>query len=327
MTFADWLEETRTRFQTMGLKRGAVASANEFWVGMLRRFGRDVWNYGEPIYERDWDVLLVLDACRVDLMREVAAEERDRFPFLDPEFEVFDSAGSMSKEWMEKNFGDEYADEKANTAYVSGNPFTRDLDPDEFGLLDEVWRYAWDDERDLMPPRPLTDRAIQVKRDRDPDRLVVHYLQPHVPFRSMPDAGFRWGDPEENFGVKDGGTGEERGPWHRLLDGNLSRDELWEGYRDNLEWVLEDVELFLDNADADTVVISSDHANAMGEWWCYAHPDYVPIPALKRVPWIETSATDTGSYEPKLEVAGSRADDDSMDDDEVNDRLEALGYK
>lgn len=323
MTFADWLADTKTRLTKMGVRRGTIASANEFWVGMLRRFGRDIWNYGTPVYERDWDVLLVLDACRVDLMREVAHEQIDQFPFLNAEFESFPSAASMSEEWMEKNFSDEYIGQKAETVYISGNPFTRQLDANDFQLLDEVWRYGWDNNLNLMPPRPLTDRAIQVQRESNPNRMIVHYLQPHVPFRSMPDLGSDWNDPEEDFGAKENSTGQERSPWQRLLDGNISREELWEGYSDNLEWVLNDVALLLDNADADKVVISSDHANAMGEWWCYGHPDYVPIPALKRVPWIETTATDSGTYEPELKDELPA----QMDNTEVDDRLEALGYK
>jgi len=34
---------------------------------------------GTNIYERDWDALVVLDACRVDILREVA----DEYEFID----------------------------------------------------------------------------------------------------------------------------------------------------------------------------------------------------------------------------------------------------
>ncbi|WP_199180611.1 hypothetical protein [Haloferax marisrubri] len=303
----------------MGARRAALVSANEFWVGGLRRLGH-VWNYGTPVYERDWDVLLLLDACRYDLMRDVAAG--GDYPFLEAMESVY-SAASMSSEWMEKNFADEYDSEVANTAYVSGNPFSRELDGDRFARFDEVWRYGWDDDFGGIPPRRVTDRAIAAGREGDYDRLIVHYMQPHVPFREMPDtSSVNWGDPEENFGVKRGAEGEERGIWHRYRDGDLAHDAVWDAYRDNLEWVLDDVALLLENLDADTAVISSDHANAMGEWWCYGHPDYAPVPALKRVPWVETTGTDERTYEPTLEP-----DEEQLNDDEVSDRLEALGYK
>ncbi|WP_423997276.1 hypothetical protein [Halorubrum trapanicum] len=318
MTLTDWLRDSKARMNNLGLWRGLSASVNEFWVGSLRRLGHH-WNYGGRIYEREWDVLIVLDACRVDLLREVARE--NEYDFINPSFETFTSAGSMSKEWMVKNFG---SDERKTleTAYISGNPFTRDLDPDRFALLDEVWRYGWDDEFGGIKPRPVTDRAIAAGRDTDADRLLVHYLQPHVPFRSLQDIAIDWGDPEKNFGVKDGAAGDERGPWQQYRDGDLSRKRLWDAYRDNLEWVLADVEILLSNLDADTVVITADHANAMGEWWCYGHPDYAPIPAVKKVPWVVTSATDEQSYEPSLKAPIK--EEEKVD---INKRLAALGYK
>lgn len=324
MTFADWLRDSRARMDNLGLQRGLLVSANELWIGALRRLGH-YWNYGERIYDREWDALIVLDACRCDLLREVA--RTGEYPFLDPGFETFPSAGSMSAEWMAKNFGPDQDSETAVTAYVSGNPFTRDLNPERFALLDEVWQYGWDDEFGGVKPRPVTERAIAAGRDVDSDRLIVHYLQPHVPFRSMQDVAIDWGDPAENFGVKDGAAGDDRGPWQQYRDGDLSHGRLWRAYRDNLEWVLEDLKLLLSNLDAETVVITADHANAMGEWWCYGHPDYVPVPALKEVPWVVTSATDEETFQPTLTPPEGDTNGDEMDNRAINDRLSALGYK
>jgi len=73
--------------------------------------------------------------------------------------------------------------------------------------------------------------------------------------------------------------------------------------------------------DAETVVISSDHGNAIGEWGCYGHRPYVPLPAVKRVPWVETSAVDESTHEPDVEDLGD------IDAETVDKRLEALGYK
>lgn len=323
MTLTDWIRDSWARIENLGVKRGLAVSANEFWVGALRRLGHH-WNYGEPIYDREWDALIVLDACRVDLLREVAQNEE--YQFINPSFDTFISAGSMSAEWMSKNFHQDYESEVSKTAYVSGNPFTRELDPERFARLDQVWRYGWDDEFGGVKPRPVTDRAISAGRETESDRLIVHYLQPHVPFRSLQDVAIDWGDPGENFGIKDGVAGDERGPWQQYRDGNLSRERLWTAYRDNLEWVLEDVELLLSNLEAETVVITADHANAMGEWWCYGHPDYVPLHALKEVPWVVTSATDERTYEPTLK-SSEGMNTDSTDGEDIDERLAALGYK
>jgi hypothetical protein len=81
------------------------------------------------------------------------------------------------------------------------------------------------------------------------------------------------------------------------------------------------IELLLENLDAGTVVISADHGNAMGQWGQYGHPDGVPIAPLRNVPWVETTATDTGRYDPD-----SVEDRESTTTDEVHSRLNDLGY-
>jgi len=56
-------------------------------------------------------------------------------------------------------------------------------------VLDEVWTYAWDNELNTIPARPITDRAISTWRQEDVNKMIVHYMQPHVPFIDRPDLG------------------------------------------------------------------------------------------------------------------------------------------
>jgi hypothetical protein len=324
MSLSDWLYETRERLQTEGIRRGTVTSTNELWVGALRRVGQ-ILDFGERVYEREWDALIVLDACRVGLLREVAHKDggpNGTYPFLNPGFETFTSAGSQSAEWMDRNFNGGSDAEVRRTAYVTGNPFSRSLDASRFARLDEVWRYAWDDEFGGIPPGPVTDRAIAAGRETDADRLIVHYMQPHVPFRSMDGSAVDWGDPAVGFGRRRGGSAGDASVWEQLRDGQIDHEAVWAAYRDNLEWALESVETLLSNLDADRVIITADHANAMGEWWCYGHPDHVPVPAIREVPWVETTAEDTGDYEPVTEHSIEGVDEEAIDG-----RLAALGYK
>ncbi|MGM0389103.1 MAG: hypothetical protein ACQEP0_11440, partial [Natrinema limicola] len=167
--------------------------------------GRHVW-MGEfadrTVFEREWDVLVLLDACRVDLMAEVATEY-DWLPSpADVEAGAIDSVAGSSEEWMRRTFTPAHAATLERTAYVTGNPFSAAVLGDEqpLGLLDEVWRYAWDDDAGTIRPEPITDRAIRVCRSGEFDRVIVHYMQPHVPFLERPDlhAGYRpahWGSP------------------------------------------------------------------------------------------------------------------------------------
>jgi hypothetical protein len=305
MDIAGWAAESVTRIRSDGV-HGLKESLRPVYHKGLQGVSR-LRDSGTPIYDRDWDLLIVVDACRLDLMREVAPA----YDYID-HVGAFRSLDSMTLRWMQKNFVSAYADEMAETAYVCGNPFSKDmLDAADFLALDEVWEYVWE-EPGTVPPRAITDRTITAARERDPDRLVAHYMQPHCPFISRPD--LTQGKRLDKFGNQ-----EWDDVWQKLRAGKLTRDEVWTGYRENLELALDDVELLLENIDAENVVITSDHGNALGEWFVYGHPPSMPMDCLRVVPWIETTAVDRGTHEPTTE----RETDGETDREE---QLAALGY-
>ena len=279
MTFGDWLGESVNRIRTDGTT-GVTESAYEFYVGLCRNIGRYT-NFGSNIFDEQWDVLVILDACRWDLTWEMAP----RYDFLDKTTTY--SVASSSEEWMEKTFR---TVDTSNVGYVTGNPFSRQtLDENDFLLLDEVWEYAVDDEIGTIPADAVTDRTIQAHREHDPERLISHYMQPHYPFIPNPI--------DDGLPIDDFGGGSHDDVWDKLRRGEVSRDEVWKSYRANLEYVLDSVKTLLNSVEG-RVVITADHGNLLGELGLYGHPDFVPIPALKRVPWCRTIAKDQSTYEP-----------------------------
>ncbi len=288
--------------------------AGTAYLRCLQAVGR-VLPYGENVYDREWDVLVVLDACRPDALEAVAADTE----YIENVGRIR-SVGSWSSEWLENSFDPaSRRDAVAGTAMVTGNTWTdRYLDAGAFGALDEVWKYAWDEDLGTVPADAITDRAVATARGGDHDRLVVHYMQPHHPFV---------GDPLEG----DSGmarTGQESSacsPWVLLRRGETDIDRVWAAYLSNLEYVLGSVATLLENVDG-RVAITADHGNLFGEWGLYGHPMYAPVPALRSVPWCETTAQDQGSYEPTRTppepLPVSRVYDAGSD----RDRLEALGY-
>ncbi|WP_232702901.1 hypothetical protein [Halobacterium wangiae] len=269
----------------------------------------------DPVLERDWDLLVVLDACRADVFAEVVgAGDYDL-----PTTETATSQGSTSKEWLSAVFGSADDDALAEVAYVTGNPYsTKMLDLSRFGHVDEVWRDGWDDDRGTIPPRPITNRAIEAGREQDTDRMVVHYMQPHFP--SIVD-----GD-DDGIALDDWGA-QPMSVWEELRFGHRDVDDVWESYRRNLEAVLEDVELLLSNVDAERVVVTADHGNAFGEHYIFGHPGGVGIPALREVPWSVTAATDEGTHDPAADAEPTETTDEEVTDSTVEDRLESLGYR
>jgi hypothetical protein len=305
MDIAGWASESVTRIRSDGV-HGLKESLRPVYHKGLQGVSR-FRDSGTPIYDRDWDLLIVVDACRLDLMREVAPD----YDYID-HVGAFRSLDSMTLRWMQKNFVPAYADEMAKTAYVCGNPFSKEaLDADDFFALDEVWEYVWEDPG-TVPPRAITDRTITAAREQDPDRLVAHYMQPHCPFTPRPD--LTQGKRLDKFGSQ-----EWDDVWQKLRAGKLTRDEVWTGYRENLELALDDIDLLLENVDAENVVITSDHGNALGEWLVYGHPPEMPLDCLRVVPWIETTAVDRATHEPATE----RQTDGETDREE---QLAALGY-
>jgi len=268
--------------------------------------------YGTNVFDREWDVLVVLDACRADALREVAPDAG----FLN-DVGAVRSVGSSSSEWLENTFGGR--EETARTAMVTGNTWTdRYLDSDSFAVLDEVWKYAWDDELGTVPASAITDRAVATARERDPDRLIVHYMQPHHPFVPDPLAG-------DDGMARTGSHSSDANPWVSLRRGEVSRERVWDAYRANLGYVLDEVGTLVGNADG-RIAITADHGNCFGEWGLYGHPMYTPLSALLAVPWVETSGTDRGTHTPTLDppeplpvgrVYGAETDEE---------RLAALGY-
>lgn len=314
MTLVDWVREIYQNKQEHSATFAFKQAFHELYLGLLRR-GQSILDRGEPHWKGDWDVLLVLDACRPDVLREVAAS--GQFDWL-PEAEEHDtwmSAGTTSDEWLAAMFGQEFGSELASTTYITGNGFSQGYDTNRLALYDFVTTRSLGDGLTAVPPDVLTDKAIDAWRRREEigsDRLIVHYMQPHTPFRSRPE----WFDKGHS----------EKATWGEgfteLRDGNLDRDEFYDAYKDNLVWVLESIERLVNNCDAD-IVISADHGNGFGEAFVYGHPEGLPCDVVREVPWVELSAVDVGTHQPAHTVLQS----DKVSEEKLEEHLRALGYR
>jgi hypothetical protein len=323
-----WLEETRdfadgslSRFVARGLYYAYLG----VWFSLTSRYP-----IGTNVFDREWEVLVVLDACRVDALRALAPE----YSFV-TDIGSIRSIGTMSAEWLANTFTDDHADVIRKTAMVTANgytepvfhqgvspptdwavPFMSDafsaVDADAFAVLDEVWKYARDDELRQVPPRVVTDHGIDLFREGAAERLVLHYLQPHTPYI----ANAIWEDRPT--------TSLEERPWTPLRNGQVRREEVWEMYLDNLRLVLDEVELLRENMATDAMVLTSDHGELFGEWGLNGHQGGVIHPRLRRVPWVRIDATDTNGYSPTHELREPPVDSAER---ELEGHLAALGYR
>lgn len=264
---------------------------------------------GRSIFDEEWELCIVLDGCRADEL-----ERREGiFPWLE-EVDRHPSLASCTWNWLPRTLEATPDEVLSNTAYVCANPFSDEFcSSEQFHTLDEVWRYAWDDEKGTVLPRSVTDRAITHGRSTDTNRLLVHYMQPHVPFLTDNSKSIS----RDNFDLNRDSVLDD---WDRVARGDLSRATAISWYRETLKRVLRDVDLLLSNVDAETAVITADHGEAFGEWGFYGHPGNIDLPCLTEVPWVETSATDHETYTP----SEYDPNDGSLDREEL---LRSLGYQ
>jgi hypothetical protein len=279
--------------------------------GLYHKFPISLEEYfEESIYDRDWDVIVILDACRADSLRTVTPE----YTWLPESVPALWSVGSMSVEWMEHTFTDAYADELADTAYVTANPYSHDhVNTSQFAFVDEVWRDGWDREAGTVPAETVTKRAVSVARTREPNRLIVHYMQPHFP--SVPDP---IGSPisADDFGS------QELAVWDEVRSGRVDIDRVRASHLENLRYVLNAVDDLRRNVDARKAIVSADHGECFGEYGFYGHPENKPIPSLRRVPWAEIQMRDMGTIDSAEEYTTEQSSTTQVDE-----RLNALGYK
>lgn len=276
------------------------------------------------IMDEDWDTLIVLDACRADLF-----EQHANLSDFD-EYQRKVSRGSTTLEWVEQNFADEsYGD----TVYITTNPYVSLAAGDAFHELVELWVDEFDDELNTVQPDQVVSAAKRVHEEYPHKRVVVHFMQPHHPFVPSPELQFDgwhvaeyddWREDASNTTDEKDGVGT---PWEALFKGVVSREAVWNAYGSNLDLALDAVDDLLGDIEG-KVAITSDHGNMLGERTfpfplrVYGHPVGIRNSELVEVPW---AVVQRGN---RREIETDSTDSVGLDDQEtIDDRLEALGYK
>lgn len=328
MTFTDLMRETKDYAVDKSLSTAfRVLAENTMRGGAVRlAMLKNAFGHYESVLNQEWDLFIVLDACRYDLMEEIA-DDYDFLETLRPHW----SYAASSQDWIQKTFLKstlpprkrmelsikllrepyqnsllaEYCEMRdvSDIAYITANPQCSMLNGGRFLRLEEVWKSRWQDsESGYIHPRAVTEKTVETMREDNPTKTVAHYMQPHGSFRLSKE-------PEH--------------PWTKLQAGERDFETTWEYYLDNLEWVLEEVKLLLNNVDAEKVIISADHGNSMGEYGFYGHRPYLPLKGMRQVPWVETSATDHETYDPETN-SDIRTESTDVTREEM---LKALGYR
>ncbi|WP_193790388.1 hypothetical protein [Natronobacterium lacisalsi] len=288
--------------------------------------------YGEgtDVMAKDWDNLLLLDACRYDIF----SDENN----IDGDLQSVISHGSSSLEFIEGNFANE---DLHDTVYVTANTYYDVLDDDVFHAVITCFDH-WDEELMTVPPGGVVETALKAHEQYPQKRLIIHFMQPHAPYIGEKGRELRERLSRQinitgmtlERAQKDSRTETENSPRTvqtieaPTVDGlDVSDTEIREAYTENLNVVLSHVKELLPQLTGKTV-ISADHGELLGERVFplyrkrYEHPTYLHVPELCIVPWLVIEGDERKYVNPEPPERY-----DSMRQEELDEKLEALGYR
>jgi hypothetical protein len=315
MSLADWLTNTRERFDHLSVCDAVRVSAARFRDGATRRLGfmRDEWTGGTNIYDLPaWDTLIVLDACRPDIMRAVSRE----YAWLDTGgMETYETVGGYSLDWLESTFTPARREHMANSTFTAWNPYTEftDIDyADAFAAYRAVHDGGWDDDMGCVPPAAVVEAACDIHDPRR--RNIVWLMQPHTPYRTL--VGEVETLRETEIGNEDNGR---ETVWNLLRRGDIAEYEAVIACADTLRWALDELEHYLRGLPAEAdVYVTSDHGELFGVGGRLGHPQEHYADGQLQVPLMPVDQTRVGEG---VEYGGAR----SVGSD-ASDQLAALGY-
>jgi len=258
---------------------------------------------GENFIEKDWDNIILLDACRYDVFEELNTIPGTLGHAISPKG---GSEAFYKYHFEEKTFED--------IVVVTANPHLAFVDC-EFHDVIHLWDKEWDDELNTVWPGDVTRRAIEAHEKYPNKRLFIHYVQPHTPFLGPT------GEKVRHEGFRTFGDYYDVPPVYKLVArGEEDYNKVWKAYKENLELALPHVEELLEELDGKSV-ITADHGDAFGEWGQYGHGAMYIEPIVK-VPWhmIESG--------PRKDIVkeGPTVNSLKTEHEKLDDHLRALGY-
>jgi len=256
------------------------------------------------IDSRAFDVLIILDACRWDILGEVVHE------YLDGKLYAVRSPASVTIDWLVRTWGDRYWHD---IHYISASPMVnkrgiiREFDARRhFRFITEVWDWGWDRTLATVPPEKVNMavriarakmrlRGLRLGRDY---RMVIHYVQPHAPyvvFKRILELIERTSLAEDIADIALRREGKLAGKFaidyvilallkEHLGDVDKVNDMLRKAYIENLRWVLRYVSKLATTLPG-RIAITADHGELLGEYGLYFHMT-LPLPQLRVVPWF-----------------------------------------
>jgi len=284
---------------------------------------------GIDIMEQDWDNLIILDACRFDTFNKINQ--------LSGSLSSEVTAGYKSSVFMQKNFSGR---QLHDTVYITSNPHV-DKTLDGGGEFHHVIR-SYEERHDptdaefsveYHPENVFKTAKNSLERFND-KRLIIHFMQPHVPYFGPKASEYRDKVRREHNVAFRRMSESEVGKSTVLSDlkhaaskGYLHREELIEVYEENLRICLKYVERLVSELYGKTV-ITSDHGELLGDpstlipYHRFGH-ECKFAQSNRIVPWFIVDS----EYKSRKNIIAERPIRmEDIDKEVVDQQLQELGY-
>jgi hypothetical protein len=256
------------------------------------------------VFDEDWDVLVILDACRYDVFAEVVGDDLGTEPL-----ESRTSRGSATREWIRGNFTDRRLHD---VLYLDSNGYFGRL---KQNINAEVFKYVLVENDAFggisVHPDRVTEAAIETAQTYPDKRLLVHYMQPHQPF----------------FGPSATDIEQTKDLPRTVLANRLDQETVRRCHRENLEIALESVQRLVEQLNG-RIVVTADHGELLGDRQTpipvtnYGHPAGLYVPELVRVPWL----IHENGPRPEIREGAPQRDEIGLSGEELDQKLRDLGY-
>lgn len=248
------------------------------WKALVRRLtsARAGGDQHDRLARLDWDVLLVLDACRFDALARAA----------DWPVDACTSPASATGEWLAAA-ADSGVLAGAHVASANSRYDRHDLGASE---VDVLWEREWVDRLGNVPPEPVLERVDEFLAD-GLTPAVGHVGPPHAPYVArvagewlpvFPDVtAWHW-DPDR-------GDFEQLSQEAAMATGVVDLDRARRGYEASVRsvWAVASEYVARWARRGLTVAVTADHGETFGrarDWFLVEHPPGCHVPALTRVP-------------------------------------------
>ena len=238
--------------------------------------------------EEDWDNLIILDACRFDVFKELNN--------ISGKLEYRISRGSHTHEFLMENFHNKIFND---TIYITATPQVNYHVSNSFYKIIPVWENDWNEKFETVLPENIVQHSIKTEKKYPNKRLIIHFIQPHYPFigkigrkKIGRHTGIAGGKNALQITKKRWKNGAPKQHiWRLAYEGKVDIGTIWEAYKENLEIVLDHVKKLIPHLKGKTI-ITADHGNLFGERVPplfikkYGHPEGFYFEALVKVPWL-----------------------------------------